>query len=91
MSNTSTISNQMPTESPAAVPRSRTRLLIRYPIATKTAPSMIEVPSMDAKANQLVASTEGPVTTRAAAAAPYPMTVANARIRTCPQNFPRMT
>jgi hypothetical protein len=52
---------------------------------------MIEVPSMDAKANQLVASTEGPVTTRAAAAAPYPMTVANARIRTCPQNFPRMT
>ena len=29
MSNTSTISNQTPTERPAAVPLSRTRLLIR--------------------------------------------------------------
>ena len=58
MSKISTISSQMPTEMPAAVPRSRTRLLIRYPIATKTAPSMIEVPSMEAKAYQLAASTE---------------------------------
>ena len=70
MSNTSTISSQMPTERPAAVPRSRTRLLIRYPIATKTAPSRIEVPSMEAKAYQLAASTEAPVTASAAAAAP---------------------
>ena len=38
ISNTSTISSQTPTEMPAAVPRSRTRLEIRYPIATNTAP-----------------------------------------------------
>ena len=70
MSNTSTISSQMPTEMPAAVPRSRTRLEIRYPIATNTAPSRIEVPSMEAKAYQLAASTEAPVMASAAAAAP---------------------
>jgi hypothetical protein len=69
MSNTSTISNQMPTDTRrgAAI---ADQAEIRYPIATKTAPSRIEVPSMEAKAYQLAASTEAPVTASAAAPAP---------------------
>src|SRR5690606_6549078 len=90
VSYSSTKNSHSATAIPAAVARSRTRLLARHPSATKLAPSRIEVPTIAAKAPQ--AGCAGPRAYQSASAAtPYPATVAQPRIVVCPTIFPTTT